>query len=134
MSKYLRTFIIALSLFIYCLSPMLPASAQSLMNTEASNKITNNLQSTAQGQYDTSATLEVKISNIIKAVLSVLGVIFITLMFLTGNDWMQAAGNEEKVKKARDRIQSLIIGLIIILLAYALSSGFSSLLATALLK
>lgn len=72
---------------------------------------------TALGAYPpTGASLEDIIGTIVRIALSVLGAIFITLMFVAGNDWMQAAGNEEKIKKARARIQSLIIGLVIVVL------------------
>ncbi len=82
------------------------------------------------GMYPSAgANLEEMIGAIIRLALSILGIIFITLIFVAGNDWMQAAGNEEKIKKARARIQSLIIGLVIVLLGYALSYGFSTILA-----
>ncbi len=55
-------------------------------------------------------------------VLSILGVLFIILIIFGGVQWMTAGGNEEKVKKAQERIKSAIIGLIITLSAYAIWS------------
>jgi uncharacterized membrane protein YwzB len=87
-----------------------------------------NTVSTSSGVFLQADSLETTIATVLKIVLGTLGTIFIVMMFVAGNQWMQAAGNEEKVKKAKARIQSLIIGIVIILLAYALASGFSSLL------
>ena len=53
--------------------------------------------------------------------LSLLGVIFIILIIYAGYNWMTAAGNEEKVTKAQDTIKRAIIGLIIIVSAYAIT-------------
>jgi uncharacterized membrane protein YwzB len=74
--------------------------------------------------------LEDIIANIVRMVLPVIGAIFVTLIFVAGNQWMQAAGNEEKIKKSKGRIQSALVGLVIILIAYALSAGFSGVLSS----
>jgi uncharacterized membrane protein YwzB len=93
---------------------------------EYNNKL--NTVATGSDTFLQADSLETSIALALKIVLSTLGTIFIVMMFVAGNEWMQAAGNEEKIKKAKARIQSLIIGLVIILLAYALASGFSKLL------
>lgn len=61
------------------------------------------------------------ISTIINTVLSFLGVIFLILMVYGGYMWMTAAGDEQKVDKAKDLIKNAIIGLIIVIAAYAIS-------------
>jgi len=58
---------------------------------------------------------------IIKTVLSLLGVIFMILMVYGGSIWMTAGGKEDRVKKAKDLIQAAIIGLVIVVSAYAIS-------------
>jgi hypothetical protein len=70
---------------------------------------------------------------IVRIILSILGIIFITYMFMAGQNWMQANGDEDKVKKAKKTIQNLIIGLALVLTAFALSFGFGGLLAGKLL-
>lgn len=65
--------------------------------------------------------IESLISTIITAVLSFLGVIFLILMIYGGFLWMTAAGNEEQVKKSGQLITAAIIGLIIVISAYAIS-------------
>jgi amino acid transporter len=74
-----------------------------------------------QDSSDGSATLTKTVATIIKAFLGLLGVIFIIMMLLAGFNWMTAAGEEEKVNKAKSTIQRAIIGLIIIVAAYAIT-------------
>jgi len=62
------------------------------------------------------------IGRIINIMLSVLGVIFFVLLIYGGFLWMTSAGSDEKVKKAKTLITDAVIGLIIILAAYAISS------------
>ena len=66
-------------------------------------------------------TIESYIGQIINIVLSVLGVVFLILIIYGGILWMTAAGNEEKVKKAKELITEALIGLVIVLAAYAIS-------------
>jgi hypothetical protein len=43
------------------------------------------------------------------------------LMIYGGYNWMTAAGDEQKIDKAKDTIRAAMIGLIIIIAAYAIS-------------
>jgi len=61
------------------------------------------------------------ISTIIKAFLSLLGLIFVILVIYGGYNWMTAGGDEAKVEKAKKIIQRAIIGLIITVAAYAIT-------------
>jgi len=74
--------------------------------------------------YDTGSAakpLESYITNIITVILSLLGVIFMGLMIYAGITWMTAQGNQEKATKAKELLIEAIIGLIIVLAAYAVS-------------
>ena len=62
------------------------------------------------------------IGQIIGVVLAFLGVIFLVLMIYAGLTWMTARGNEQQVTKAKDLMRDAIIGLIIVLSAYAISA------------
>jgi len=62
------------------------------------------------------------IGTVISTILSLLGVLFISLMIYGGFKWMKASGREEDVKVAQDTIRRAIIGLIIITSAYAIMS------------
>jgi cbb3-type cytochrome oxidase subunit 3 len=60
--------------------------------------------------------------NIVGAILSFIGVIFFILIVYGGFRWMLSEGNDEEVKKAQGIITAAIIGLIIVLGAYAITS------------
>ena len=59
---------------------------------------------------------------IIQAVLTFLGIIFIALIIYGGFLYMTAMGESEKVKKGKNVIIYSVIGLIIILTAYAITN------------
>ncbi len=62
------------------------------------------------------------IGGIIAVVLSFLGVIFLCLILYAGFIWMTSAGNEQKVRWAQKTIQNAVIGVIIVLSAYSITS------------
>ncbi len=62
------------------------------------------------------------IGTLIGVVLSFVGVLFLVLMVYGGILWMTARGNEQQVEKAKDLIIASIIGLIIVMGAYAITS------------
>lgn len=62
------------------------------------------------------------IGQIVQIVLSFLGVIFLILMIYAGYTWMTARGNEQEVEKAKSLIRNALIGLIIVLAAYAITA------------
>ena len=61
------------------------------------------------------------VASVIRTVLSLLGVIFIVLIIYAGFLWMTSAGNEEKVTKAKNIMSAAVIGLVIVLSAYAIT-------------
>jgi cbb3-type cytochrome oxidase subunit 3 len=61
------------------------------------------------------------IGQVIAILLGFLGVIFLGLMIYGGFTWMMARGNQAEVDKAKRMIESAIIGLIIVLAAYAIT-------------
>lgn len=61
------------------------------------------------------------VATIIQAFLGLLGIIFVILVIISGYNWMTSAGNEEKVTKAKETLTRAIIGLIIIISAYAIT-------------
>ena len=58
---------------------------------------------------------------VIQAFLGLLGIIFLILIIFAGYNWMTAGGEEEKVRKAKSTISRAVIGLIIIVAAYAIT-------------
>jgi hypothetical protein len=73
------------------------------------------------GYEQTAPGPEVIISQVIQMVLSLLGVIFLAFIIYAGVVWLTAEGDDQKVQKAKDMISESIIGLIIVVAAYAIS-------------
>ena len=68
-----------------------------------------------------SDNLGTTVATVIKAVLALVGTIFLVLTIYAGILWMTAQGNEEQVTKAVGIIKASVIGLIIIMSAYAIT-------------
>ncbi|MFH1620524.1 MAG: MMCAP2_0565 family pilin-like conjugal transfer protein [Patescibacteria group bacterium] len=62
------------------------------------------------------------VGGIINVFLGFLGIIFMVLLLYAGFLWMTAQGEDAKVKKARDMITQAVIGLIIVVAAFAISN------------
>lgn len=62
------------------------------------------------------------IGSIINVLLGFLGVIAVLLILVGGFKWMTAAGNEEKVAEAKKLLGGGVIGLVIILAAFAIAA------------
>ncbi len=58
--------------------------------------------------------------NVIQWALGFLGLAAVVMILWGGITWMTSAGNEEKVRKAKDILRAAIIGLIVVLLSWAL--------------
>lgn len=73
---------------------------------------------TGLGQADLQET----IGNLIRVALGFLGVIAVCIVLYGGFKWMTAGGNDEKVGEAKRLMISGLIGLAIIMSAYAIAS------------
>jgi hypothetical protein len=71
--------------------------------------------------YNTSTSITEIVGNVIRTILSLLGVIFLVLTIYGGFIWMTARGNESEVERAQGIIRAAIIGLAIVLASYAIS-------------
>lgn len=96
------------------------ASDDSTSGTLTANDLlsSNFADATGLGQGDLNDT----IGAIIRAALGFLGVIAVVIILFGGFKWMTAGGNEERVGEAKKLIIAGIIGLAIILSAYAIAS------------
>lgn len=77
-----------------------------------------------QAKYDvaTETTFSANIGFLIQAVLSMLGVVFLILMVYAGYLWMTARGEEEQISKAHEIIIAAIIGMIVVVAAYSITT------------
>lgn len=74
------------------------------------------------------------VNNIITLLLGFLGLIAVIIILIGGFMWMTAGGNEEKVGKGRKYIINGIIGLVIVLAAYAIAAWVISSLQTTVIQ
>ena len=119
MKKTFSAFILSLLLLFLIGST---ASAQLLDTNSNSVKTLGNTTDIAAGRAGMSKiSIGALVSQIIQVVLGLLAVIFLILLIIAGFQWMTAAGNEEQIKKSQATMKSAIIGLIIILAAYAIT-------------
>jgi len=100
-----------LSLAILSLA-IAPALAQPVVNVGL-NDVTN------ETGYQEDVSLTVTIGRIIKIVLGFLGLIVLILFIIGGFKWMVSGGNEEKVAEAKKIMSAAVVGLFIIIIAYA---------------
>lgn len=75
-----------------------------------------------KGPYQTATetTLSEIVGIAVQAFLGLIGMIFLVMMLYAGYNWMTARGDEEKVTKAKDTLTRAIIGIIIVVGAYAI--------------
>lgn len=66
--------------------------------------------------------IRISIANIIRTLLGLLGLIAVILILYAGFTWMTSGGNDEKISQARKTLISAVIGLAIILSAYAITN------------
>ena len=73
--------------------------------------------------YNTTKSVGVEgmISLVITTVLTFVGVIFLVLAIYGGYTWMLARGNEQEVEKAKNILINAVIGLVVVIAAYAIS-------------
>lgn len=71
------------------------------------------------------------VAQVINVAMGLLGIVAVVIILAGGFMWMTAGGNEEKVDKAKQLIFSGIIGLAIILAAFAIAKFVINSLVTA---
>lgn len=79
---------------------------------------TNFLTGVGLGSQD----IRVTVVNLIRVALGILGVIVLVIIIAGGFRWMTAGGNDDAIGQAKKIISAGIVGLIIIVVAYALTT------------
>ncbi len=67
-----------------------------------------------------NADLKETVINILNWLLGIMALVAVVMIIMGGFTWLTAGGNEEKVDKAKKIISAAVIGLIIVLLAWAI--------------
>lgn len=116
---------IKISLLTAALAIILPISAVLAQTSATTTSIAETVNRPTQVMLGRTGlnpfSLGQIIAVVIQAALSLLGIIFLIIIVFAGYRWMTAAGNEESIQKAQDSIKRAIIGLVIVLMAYAIT-------------
>lgn len=86
-------------------------------------------ETAATAQLPTGGTIQSYSGIVIGAALALSGTIFLVLMVYAGIMYMTAAGDTDKVKKAKEIIKDTIIGVVLIGLSYAILNFIFSIFA-----
>jgi len=109
--------IILISLMILLFLPVLTLATDPLIKTLLNESAGEEGAGYATDPNLAKTGLARVVGQVARVVISLLGVIFISYTIYGGYMWMTAAGNEEKISKARKTIRDGIIGLILIIAA-----------------
>lgn len=123
MSKITKILVALGLLFSFAIA--IPVLAEDSGTTK--NNITGRLDNVGKASgYSTSTSgeqaLVTIVGNIIKIILSILGVVLLGFILYGGFLWMTSGGNPDGVKKGKQMIANAVIGLVIVVSAYAISS------------
>ncbi len=80
----------------------------------------------------TKTDIRVIIGNIITIALGFLALLFLVLTLIAGFQYMTSGGNEEKTRTARKHLTNALIGLVIVLMAWAITRFILRRLAAAI--
>jgi Zn-dependent protease with chaperone function len=108
----------------FLLSLAIVAALAIPMVTMAQNNNLFGMNEVSTGLNNTLSTADprVVVGRIINVVLGFLGVIAVGIILLGGFKWMTAGGNEDKVGEAKKLLGAGVIGLVIILSAWAIAT------------
>jgi len=116
--KYLKTILVVI-MMVTVLSFAFAVDAQNVFQDASSNLDTSGKQAFGEG---TQSDLPTLVGNIINGFLMVLGILLTLIIIRGGYMYMTAGGNTDQVDKAKKWIVNGVIGLVLILLAFAIST------------
>ena len=115
--------------------------AQAVLAITGANNAGAGLDETARRGYGLSSDQLIAESNsdiptiigkIVGAGLALLGVVFFLLILYAGLSWILSMGNEEKITQSKDMIIAAVLGLIVVLGAYAITALLSDIFTDAI--
>lgn len=121
MKKILLKKIMVMVMALIVLTPVLTFSLPALaaVDLDPWGGFKNNIQiETGLGERDPRDIA----ASVIKIILGFLGIVAVIIILLGGFKWMTAGGNEDKVGEAKKLITAGVIGLVIIIAAFAIAT------------
>ncbi len=123
--KITKKQIVSFVFLSFCLTPifLMPLNFSAAQSNSSSSLLEGQIGIEEIGRVygNQKQDLRVLVGKIINIVLGFLGAIFLALTVYAGFKYMTAGGNEEKTKEALALLRNAIIGLVIILLAWAIT-------------
>lgn len=119
--KFFKISFVSLFLISFSLANVALGTGPSLTNQEGF-ETNGKIQTAFNPNGGTNATIGQVVGNIINIALGFLGIIFVVILILAGFKYFTAQGNTTKTGEAIASIKTAIIGLIIILMAYAITT------------
>lgn len=105
---------VAMAAFMFGMQPAFGVTTTDTFGIDAFGQ-SSKLKPTSQKQ------LPAVVADIIDVALGLLGIVAVVIILAGGFKWMTAGGNDDKVGEAKKLIVAGVIGLIIILAAYAIA-------------
>jgi hypothetical protein len=107
------------------LAPVILAALARTAGAAVPAAMESNMQALGESaRYTTTGVTETSLFTylgaLVQVFLGVLGVIFVGLFIAAGYSWMMAGGDTAKIDKAKDSMWRAVIGLLIIIGAYAI--------------
>ena len=109
-------------LFVFIFVPSVMVLAKDSVDWDKMDDQMSAFNENAKFTEADDSDIYVTIAIVINTFLGFLGIIFVILIIYAGFNYMTAAGEEEKVRTAMATIRRAIIGLIIIVSAYGITS------------
>ena len=122
-------FLLMISWFFSCVSPVLAGNVNDLWGGSNMRSYVQTNSGLPTGANASDPRLIV--ANFIRYILSFLGILAVIIVLYAGFKWMFSGGNEETISEAKRMLIAGLIGLVIILLAYAIANFVITLIYSA---
>ncbi len=129
MKKMIKISLLIMSVFgLLLVSPMTYAKEVNDANAKSSSKS----QSSGNDPQDVGTSDEWglpdrplttgSVANVLNKIYALLGMIAVIMILIGGFNYVTSAGDESKIRKGKNTIVAAVVGLIIVILAYAITS------------
>lgn len=96
------------------------AGAQGVSQADPNSELMQGVQVIEEPLGLPSTDIRLIIARVIRAALAFMGIVVLVIILYAGFLWMTAGGNEEQIERAKKTLRNAVIGLLIILSAYAI--------------
>jgi hypothetical protein len=123
MQKLIKKNLFLVTLLAILILPAIIFTGNNFASAQSQNPLLENVDKVGSGagfQEANETSVSTIAGTIVNVSLGFLGIIFVCLIIYAGFLWMTAAGEEDKIIKAKNIIKNCIIGLIVLLSAWAI--------------